>query len=151
MMKIFWMRLRERLINFYPPLLGAGIRAHTLDERTIRVEMKLTPFNKNIVGVHFGGSLYAMCDPWFMLILMRVLGKDYIVWDKAASIKFIKPGRSAVSATFHIPQERVDEIILATANGEKFEPTFTVDVLDKEGQLVARVEKLIYVKRKKRD
>ena len=149
-MKIFWMRLRERLINFYPPLLGAGIRAHTLDERTIRVEMKLTPFNKNIVGVHFGGSLYAMCDPWFMLILMRVLGKDYIVWDKAASIKFIKPGRSAVSATFHIPQERVDEIILATANGEKFEPTFTVDVLDEESQLVARVEKLIYVKRKKR-
>jgi len=149
-MKIFWMRLRERLINFYPPLLCAGIRARTLDERTIRVEMKLTPFNQNIVGVHFGGSLYAMCDPWFMLILMRVLGKDYIVWDKAASIKFIKPGRSAVSATFHIPQERVDEIILATANGEKFEPTFTVDVLDKEGQLVARVEKLIYVKRKKR-
>jgi len=150
-MKIFWMRLRERLINFYPPLLGAGIRSRTIDERTIRVEMKLTPFNKNIVGVHFGGSLYAMCDPWFMLILMRVLGKDYIVWDKAASIKFIKPGRSAVSATFHIPQERVDEIILATANGEKFEPTFTVDVLDKEGQLVARVEKLIYVKRKKQD
>jgi len=150
MMKIFWMRLRERLINFYPPLLGAGIRAHTLDERTIRVEMKLTPFNQNIVGVHFGGSLYAMCDPWFMLILMRVLGKDYIVWDKAASIKFIKPGRGAVSATFHIPQERVNEIILAAANGEKFEPTFTVDVLDKEGQLVARVEKLIYVKRKKR-
>ena len=148
-MKIFWMRLRERLINFYPPLLGAGIRSRTIDERTIRVEMKLTPFNQNIVGVHFGGSLYAMCDPWFMLILMRVLGKDYIVWDKAASIKFIKPGRSAVSATFHIPQERVDEIILATANGEKFEPTFTVDVLDKEGQLVARVEKLIYVKRKK--
>ena len=150
-MKIFWMRLREQLINFYPPLLGAGIRSRTIDERTIRVEMKLTPFNQNIVGVHFGGSLYAMCDPWFMLILMRVLGKDYIVWDKAASIKFIKPGRSAVSATFHIPQERVDEIILATANGEKFEPTFTVDVLDKEGQLVARVEKLIYVKRKKRD
>jgi acyl-coenzyme A thioesterase PaaI-like protein len=144
-----WMRLRERLINFYPPLLGAGIRSHTIDERTIRVEMKLTPFNRNIVGVHFGGSLYAMCDPWFMLILMRELGKDYIVWDKAASIKFVKPGRSHVSATFHISQERVDEIILAAANGEKFEPTFTVDVLDKEGQLVAQVEKLLYVKRKK--
>ncbi len=147
----FGMRLREKFINFYPPLFGAGIRARTIDKRTIRVEMKLTPLNQNIVGVHFGGSLYAMCDPWFMLILMRVLGKDYIVWDKAANIKFIKPGRGAVSATFHIPQERVDEIILATANGEKFEPTFTVDVLDKESQLVARVEKLIYVKRKKRD
>lgn len=149
MMKIFWMRLRERLINFYPPLLGAGIRSQTIDERTIRVEMKLTPFNRNIVGVHFGGSLYAMCDPWFMLILMRELGKDYIVWDKAASIKFVKPGRGDVTATFHIPQERVDEIIQATESGEKIEPIFTVDVLDKEGQLVAQVEKLLYVKRKK--
>lgn len=148
-MKIFWMRLRERLINFYPPLLGAGIRSQTIDERTIRVEMKLTPFNRNIVGVHFGGSLYAMCDPWFMLILMRELGKDYIVWDKAASIKFVKPGRGDVTATFHIPQERVDEIIQATESGEKIEPIFTVDVLDKEGQLVAQVEKLLYVKRKK--
>ncbi len=144
-----WMLLREKLINFYPPLLGAGIRSRTIDERTIRVEMKLTPLNRNIVGVHFGGSLYSMCDPWFMLILMRELGKDYIVWDKTASIKFVKPGRSDVTATFHIPQERVDEIILASANGEKYEPIFTVDVLDQEGQIVAQVEKLLYVKRKK--
>ena len=145
------MRLKEKFVNFYPPLFGAGIHSRTIDERTIRVEMKLTPFNRNIVGVHFGGSLYAMCDPWFMLILMRVLGRDYIVWDKAASIKFIKPGRSAVTATFHIPQERVDEIIQATANDEKYEPTFSVDVLDKEGQVVARVEKLLYVKRKNKN
>jgi acyl-coenzyme A thioesterase PaaI-like protein len=147
-MSKFWMRLREKFINFYPPLLGAGIRSHTIDERTTRVEMKLTPFNRNIVGVHFGGSLYAMCDPWFMLILMRVLGSNYIVWDKAAGIKFIKPGRSAVTATFHIPQERVDEIIQATEGGKKYEPIFTVDVLDEEGQVVAQVEKLLYVRRK---
>jgi acyl-coenzyme A thioesterase PaaI-like protein len=147
-MNTFWMRLRERLINFYPPLMGAGIRSLTIDERTIRVEMKLTPLNRNIVGVHFGGSLYAMCDPWFMLILMRELGKDYIVWDKAASIKFVKPGRGDVTATFHIPRERVDEIILATDCGEKIEPKFTVDVLDKEGQLVAQVGKLLYVKKR---
>jgi acyl-coenzyme A thioesterase PaaI-like protein len=147
-MKPFWVRLRERLINFYPPLLGAGIRSHTIDERTIRVEMKLTPFNRNIVGVHFGGSLYAMCDPWFMLILMRVLGKDYIVWDKAANIKFMKPGRSHVAATFHIPQVQTDEIIQSTEGGEKYEPTFTVDVLDEQGQVIAQVEKLLYVRRK---
>jgi acyl-coenzyme A thioesterase PaaI-like protein len=148
-MKIFWRRLRERLINFYPPLLGAGIRSRTVGERTIRVEMKLTPFNRNIVGVHFGGSLYAMCDPWFMLILMRGLGKEYIVWDKAANIKFVKPGHGDVSAIFHIPQERVDEIIQATAGGKKYEPTFSVDVLDKDEQVVAQVEKLLYVRRKK--
>jgi acyl-coenzyme A thioesterase PaaI-like protein len=148
-MKKLCMSLREKFINYYPPLLGAGIRSQKLDEHTIRVEMKLTPFNKNIVGVHFGGSLYAMCDPWFMLILMRLLGRDYIVWDKAAEIKFIKPGRSTVTSTFHIPQERVDEIIRATVNGEKYEPSFEVDVLNVEGQVVAQVKKLLYVKQKK--
>ena len=147
-MNYFWLRLRERLINFYPPLLGAGIRSRTVDELTIHVEMKLTALNRNIVGVHFGGSLYAMCDPWFMLILMREL-PDYIVWDKAASIKFVRPGRSKVTATFHIPKERVDEIRLAADQGEKVEPLFTVDVLDEQGQVVAHVEKLLYVRRKK--
>ena len=144
-----WMRLREKFVNFYPPFLGAGIRAHTIDERTIRVEMKLTPFNRNIVGVHFGGSLYAMCDPWFMLILMRLLGRDYIVWDKAASIKFIRPGRSNVTATFHISQEQVDEILQRAEYGEKHEPAFNVNVLDQEGQIVAQVEKMLYVKKKR--
>jgi acyl-coenzyme A thioesterase PaaI-like protein len=102
----FWTRLRERLVNFYPPMLGAGIRSRSVDERTVDVEMKLTAFNRNIVGVHFGGSLYAMCDPWFMLILMHTLGRDYIVWDKAAGIRFVRPGRGTVRAHFHIPQSR---------------------------------------------
>ena len=92
-MSTFRRRLLEKLINFYPPLFGAGIRSRAIDERTIDVEMKLTFFNRNIVNVHFGGSLYALCDPWFMLILMRLLGKDYIVWDKAASIQFRRPGQ----------------------------------------------------------
>jgi acyl-coenzyme A thioesterase PaaI-like protein len=141
-------RILERFINFYPPFLGAGICSRAFDERTIRVEMKLTNLNRNIVGTHFGGSLYAMCDPWFMLILMRLLGNDYIVWDKAASIQFLQPGRGTVTATFHIPQERVDEVRTAVADGQKFEPTFSVNVLDTQGQPVARVEKLLYVRRK---
>jgi acyl-coenzyme A thioesterase PaaI-like protein len=129
-------------------LLGAGIRARNLDERTIQVELKLTILNRNIVGVHFGGSLYAMCDPWFMLILMRALGSEYIVWDKAASIKFLRPGRGKVTATFHIPAQRVDEIRQAADDGDKVEPVFSVDVLDEQGQRVAQVEKLLYVRRK---
>ena len=145
----FWFRLRERLINFYPPLLGAGIRSRKIDERTMQIEMKLTALNRNIVGVHFGGSLYAMCDPWFMLILMRLLGSDYIVWDKAASIRFVKPGRGKVKAVFHIPQERVDEIRSAADLSGKTEPTFFVDVVDDQGQVIAKVEKLLYVRRKK--
>lgn len=145
----FWSRLRERLINFYPPLLGAGIRSRRIDDLTIHVEMKLTAFNRNIVGVHFGGSLYAMCDPWFMLIMMRALGSDYIVWDKAASIKFISPGRGTVNAAFQITRERIDEIRTAADRGEKIEPVFSVDILDGQGQIVAQVEKLLYVRKKK--
>jgi len=143
-----WQRLRERFINLYPPFLGAGIRARTIDERTVRVTLKMSAFNRNIVGTHFGGSLYAMCDPWFMLILMRLLGPGYIVWDKAASIRFLRPGRGTVTATFHIPPERVEAIRATAEAGEKVEPAFTVDVLDEQGETVARVEKLLYVRKK---
>jgi len=146
-MRPFWFRLRERLVNFYPPLLGAGIRSRVVDELTIEVEMKLTAFNRNIVGVHFGGSLYAMCDPWFMLILMRALGGDYIVWDKTAGIRFVRPGRGTVRAHLHIPPSRVDEIRAAADRDGKVEPTFNVDVLDAQGEVVAQVEKLLYVRR----
>lgn len=147
----FRQRLMGRLVNFYPPMLGAGIRSRALDERTVEVEMKLTIFNRNLVGVHFGGSLYAMCDPWFMLILMRLLGRDYIVWDKAASIQFKKPGRGKVQARFHISPERVDEIRKAANTLGKTEPVFNVDVVDDNGQVIAQVEKLVYVRRKKSD
>ena len=143
-----YQRLRERFINLYPPLLGAGIRVHKIDELTVRAKMKLTALNRNIVGTHFGGSLYAMCDPWFMLILMRALSTGYIVWDKSASIKFLQPGRGTVTATFHILQERIEEIREQADSGQKVEPVFSVDVLDADGQAVAHVEKLLYVRKK---
>ena len=147
----FRQRMMARLVNFYPPMLGAGIRSRVVDERTVEVEMKLTVFNRNLVGVHFGGSLYAMCDPWFMLILMRSLGRDYIVWDKAASIKFKKPGRGRVKAQFHVPLERLDEIRRDVDANGRVEPIFKVDVLDDEGQVIATVEKVLYVRRKNED
>lgn len=147
------MNLRQRLmmdlVNFYPPMLGAGIRSHTIDDRTIEVEMKLTPFNRNVVGVHFGGSLYAMCDPWFMLILMRQLGANYIVWDKVASIQFKKPGRGRVKARFHISPEQVEQVRADADSHGKIEPVFHVNVVDDDGEIVASVEKLLYVRRKK--
>jgi len=147
-MSTLYQRLRERFINIYPPLLGAGIRVHRIDELTVRVEMKLTALNRNIVGTHFGGSLYSMCDPWFMLILMQALGTDYIVWDKSASIQFLRPGRGTVTATFHIPEEQIEEFREQADLGQKVEPVFTVDVLDAGGQAIARVEKLLYIRKK---
>ncbi|MBM3125243.1 MAG: DUF4442 domain-containing protein [Chloroflexi bacterium] len=145
-----WQIFRERLINLYPPFLGAGIRARRIDERTYEVRLILKPFNRNLVGTHFGGSLYAMCDPWFMLILIRLLGNEYIVWDKQATIQFIRPGRGTVKALFQIPPERVDQIRSEADRLGRTEPIFSADVLDSEGQVVARVEKLLYVRRKDR-
>ena len=148
---VFLHSLRFRLINWYPPLLGAGIQVqrHESDEYTIKVKMPLTRLNLNAVGVHFGGSLYAMCDPWFMLILLQHLGDDYIVWDKAASIQFLKPGKGTVSATFHLAPETIDEVRAQADRGEKLEPIFNVDVIDDRGDVIAKVEKRLYVRKKK--
>jgi len=138
-----------RLLNLYPPYLGAGVRVKASpDLRTFEVRMRLSWWNRNYVGTHFGGSLYTMCDPFFMLILLEALGSGYVVWDKAATIRFRRPGRGLVKATFHIPGEKIDEIRAAADAGGKVEPVFTVEVMDGEGKVVAEVEKLLYVRRK---
>lgn len=142
-------RLKQR-IRFYPPYLGAGVRVtHVADDfRTVKVEMPLRFYNKNYVGTHFGGSLYAMCDPFYMLMLINILGPDYIVWDKAATIRFKTPGRGLVRATFHIREETIAEIRTAVEAQGKVEPQFQVLVTDSEGNVIAEVDKLLYVRRK---
>lgn len=138
-----------RLLSLYPPYLGAGIRARaSADLRTFEVRMKLRFWNRNALGTQFGGSLYSMCDPFFVLILTAALGGHYVVWDKAATIRFLRPGRGTVRATFHIPQERIDEIRAAADAGDRVEPTFQASVVDDRGQVVAEVDKLLYVRRK---
>jgi acyl-coenzyme A thioesterase PaaI-like protein len=137
------------LLNLYPPYLGAGVRVRqTPDKRGFNVRMRLSVFNRNYVGTHFGGSLYTMCDPFFMLILYRELGRGYVVWDKAATIRFLRPGKGTVRATFEIPPERVEEIRAAADRDGKVEPTFRVEVINEQGNVVAEVEKLVYVRRK---
>lgn len=140
----------KRRYNLYPPYLGAGVRVRHIgdDLRTVEVEMPLRFWNKNYVGTHFGGSLYSMCDPHFMVMLINNLGPDYIVWDKAATIRFKKPGKGTMKASFHLPAERIAEIRALADAGSKVEPTFTVQVTDEEGNVVAEVEKLLYVRRK---
>lgn len=138
-----------RLLSLYPPYLGAGIRvtAVSKDLRTIDVAMRLGHLNQNYVGTQFGGSLYSMCDPFLMLILIENLGPDFVVWDKAAHIRFLKPGRGTVRARFEVSAERIDEIRQAAEHG-KVEPEFEVEVTDASGEAVARVHKTLYVRRK---
>ncbi|MDJ0781962.1 MAG: DUF4442 domain-containing protein [Desulfosarcinaceae bacterium] len=139
------------LIHLYPPYLGTGIRITRLagDYSHLRVEMPLRFYNRNYVGTHFGGSLYAMVDPFYMLMLIQLLGRDYVVWDRSARIDFVAPGRGRVAADFHLPPETVAEIRARTADGEKYLPTFTVDVRDGEGGLVARAAKELYIRRRR--
>jgi acyl-coenzyme A thioesterase PaaI-like protein len=145
-------RRLQRLLKCYPPFLGAGIKVKRISEdlRSIEVHMPLRFWNRNYVGTHFGGSLYSMCDPFFMLILASHLGRDYIVWDKAATIRFKKPGRGLVKATFSISETRVNEIRAQADAQDKTEPQFQVAVTDSDGNVVAEVDKLLYVRRKDR-
>ncbi|MDD1012439.1 DUF4442 domain-containing protein [Pseudomonas rubra] len=138
------------LLNIYPPYLGAGIRVLSIspDLRHIRVRMGLGWFNRNYVGTQFGGSLYSMVDPFYMLMLMELLGREYIVWDKAAAIDFVSPGKGPVFADLRIDDALLDDIRQHTAGGKKYLPRLQVDVRDAAGELVARVDKTLYVRLK---
>lgn len=137
-----------RLISLWPPYLGAGIRVIRPDDHTFVVRMKLRWWNRNYFGTHFGGSLYAMCDPFFALILAERLGRGYIVWDKAAAVRFVRPGRGTVTARFHLPTAEVEAIRRAADAAGKVEPELAVEVLDEAGEVVAKVEKTLYVRRR---
>lgn len=139
-----------RGVNLWPPFIGAGIRVKRIspDMKEIDVEMKLRWWNANYVGTHFGGSLYAMADAFYMLMLMAKLGHDYVVWDKSASIRYRRPGVGTVRAEFRLSNEQLDDIREKVKTMSKYEPTFTVEVRDLKGNVVAEVSKILHVRRK---
>jgi acyl-coenzyme A thioesterase PaaI-like protein len=139
-------------MNLWPPFLGAGIRVRHIDEdwREVIVDLRHGLMNRNYVGTHYGGSLFSMTDPFYALMLMHLLGEHYLVWDRAASIEFLAPGRGTVTARFALSPQRVDEIRAQAASGEKVLPTFDVEVRDSDNALVARVRKTLYVRLKPR-
>lgn len=144
-------RALRRVLNFWPPFLFTGIHVAEIgdDWRNARVELRMRPWNRNYVGSLFGGSLFAMTDPFWMLMAMHALGRDYIVWDKAGAIEFLKPGRGTVTAQFRLDDAALDEIRAATADGDKYLRWFDVDVSDADGDVVANVRKQLYVRRKR--
>jgi acyl-coenzyme A thioesterase PaaI-like protein len=110
--------------------------------------MGLHWWNKNLFGTQFGGSLYSMCDPQFVFIVIRNLGPGYLVWNKSARIEFLRPGRGRVTATFHVPPEKIAEIRAAADRGEKVEPVLVAEIVADDGQLVARVTATLWVRKK---
>ena len=138
------------LINLYPPYWGTGITVKSIspDYRQICVQMKMRWYNRNYVKTHFGGSLYAMTDPFFMLMLMHILGKEFVVWDKAAHIDFVKPSEGTVTARFLIENDRIEKIINNTSGGQKYFPEFSVDIENEAGEKVAHVAKTLYIRKR---
>lgn len=153
MNKISWKkRFKIWLFNFYPPYLGAGIRIKEIapDLSYFRSEMNLRFYNRNYVGVHFGGSLYSMCDPFFMLILLEKLGSDYIVWDKAGNMIFVKPGMGKVIAEFRISDSEIQRIKDEIEVKKKGDYLFTTEVKSEEGEIIAKLEKTVYIRKRGR-
>jgi hypothetical protein len=143
--------LLKTIINLWPPLLAAGIKIKEIspDFRDVKVELKLHWFNKNYVGVQYGGSLYSMTDPFYMLILLKNLGEKYIIWDKAGYIDFKKPGLGTVKAHFKMTEDEIHYIQQQADQKDKYIFDKTVDIFNEEGEVVASVVRTLYVKKKK--
>lgn len=135
-------------INTYAPYVGAGIKVTQMDlsQGRCTVVMALTALNKNIVGTQFGGSLYSMVDPFYMLMLMQGLGDDYVVWDKASTIDFIAPGKSDVTAVIALPVGEIEAIKALAKDGQPVFRDYQVDIVDREQRLVASVSKTVYIR-----
>jgi acyl-coenzyme A thioesterase PaaI-like protein len=143
----------RRLLNLWPPFLFNSIRVMSLDAdyTEARVVLRLRPWNRNYVGAQFGGNLFAMADPFWMLLILHHLGKDHYVWDKAGAIDFVAPGRSDVYADFKLEPGALDELRAAAAGGEKVLRWFEVQIKTTGGEIIAVVRKQIYVRLKPRE
>ncbi len=137
-------------LNLYPPYVGAGIVVDSVsnDFRCITILLKDRVFNRNYVGSHFGGSLFSKTDPFYMLMLIQILGSQYYVWDIHAEISFLAPAYGTVRADFVVTDEHLSRIRQATAAGEKHDEIFDVDIKDSKGEVVSRVKKTVYIRLK---
>jgi acyl-coenzyme A thioesterase PaaI-like protein len=136
--------------NLFPAYRGTGARVRYIaaDFSEFRIELPLSLRTRNAVGTIFGGSMYGSVDPIYMIMLMRLLGPGYIVWDKAASIRFRKPGKTTLRATFRIEPEEVQAIRNELTHNGSIDRIYHVDLVDAEGTPHASIEKTIYIKRK---
>ena len=118
------------------------------DFREVRIRLPLNWRTRNYVGTIYGGSIYGAVDPIYMLMLMRVLGRDYLVWDKAATIRFRRPGRTTLYATFLVPDDLVDGIRNELETADKLDRLFTIELKDAGGEVHAIIEKTVHVRRR---
>lgn len=143
--------ITRALVNLWPPFLAMGIRVEknlNNNFRHLEISMKMHWYNINYVGVHFGGGIYTMTDAFYMLMLMKNLGSDYIVWDKAASINFKKPGLGTLHATFIFTEEEIEKVRQQADTNPKYIFDKAVDVLNEQDEVIASCIRTLYVRRK---
>jgi acyl-coenzyme A thioesterase PaaI-like protein len=140
----------RRMLNIWPPFLFSGIAVLHIskDFRYTKVRLKKKLLTSNYVGTLFGGSLFAMTDPFFMVMILKNLGKDYIVWDKRSEIEYVSPGKSTVFAEFKVAEAELEEIRGEVASQGKYLKWFEVDIKSADGTTVAIVKKQIYIRKK---
>lgn len=136
--------------NVFPAYWGTGARVTYIadDYREIRVELPLSWRTRNYVGTIFGGSIYAAVDPVYMIMLIKNLGPDYIVWDKSATVRFRKPARTTLLAQFLLLPEEIDDIRAKLTRGDRVDRLYRVDLVDSAGTVHAEIEKTIHVRRR---
>ena len=145
-------RIARWRFNVFPAYRGTGARVTFIrhDYMEVRVKLPLWWRTRNVVGTIFGGSIYAAVDPFYMLMLIKVLGPEYTVWDKAASIRFRRPGRSTLYAHFVLEQSVVDGIHEELERVEKLDRHFNVELKDAAGEVHAIIEKVVNVRKRVR-
>jgi len=143
-------RMMRFVMNLWPPFIGAGIHVLAIapDFSSVSVRLRSGLLNRNYFGTHFGGSLFAMTDPFYVIMLLHNLPRGFRVWDRYARIEFKAPGRSDVFAHFTLDEARIADVLAHTADGNKYEPTWPVDIVDAKGRVIASVEKTLYIRRK---
>ena len=140
----------RRWINYWPPFFFSGIavKRASPDFREVEVTLRPTRYNRTPSGAHFGGSLFAMTDPFYALMLANALGREFIIWDQAASIQFRSPGRGIVTAILRLDEATIDAVREKAASGGKVLQDFTAEIRDTAGALVASIDKTVYVRKR---
>ncbi|MBY0555348.1 DUF4442 domain-containing protein [bacterium] len=138
------------LWNFWPPFLGAGIKVDHVSSDMMSTTMRLKKrfWNRNIVGTQYGGSIYSMVDPIYMAMMLSHLNREFIIWDKSASIRFRKPGKTDLFAHFTLTQQDLDEIRNRMKTEAKIDWERSINIVDKDQNVVAEVTKVIHIRRK---
>ena len=139
-----------KFLSYWPPYLASGISVKHIDPNmiSITVEMKQRFWNTNYVGSHFGGSLYSMCDPFFMFMLLEHLKEEHIIWDQAANIKFLRPAKGRVSVTFLIDKKLIKNLKERALKEFSFSVELMAYIVDENNEQVAEVTKVLYLRRK---